>query len=124
MLHAIYVITFLCLLHFDEALKIQIHDIQQHDETSFEMNLPFRKTSQYGEIKPFVLHEMPKDQVHLYPVRALTAWLACSRIKNRYLFPTRLESSLSYRNLCVDRQAGRSEFEIPIRVNCPKKAIR
>ncbi|KAJ6511064.1 DNA breaking-rejoining enzyme [Mycena sanguinolenta] len=88
MLHAVYVIAFLCLLRFDEALKIQIHDIRQLDETSFELNLPFRKTSQYGEIKPFVLHEMPEDQAHLCPVRALTAWLACSRIENGYLFPT------------------------------------
>ncbi|KAF7341459.1 DNA breaking-rejoining enzyme [Mycena venus] len=47
-----------------------------------------RVTSQYGEIKPFVLHELPEDQAHVCPVRALTAWLACSRIDKGYLFPT------------------------------------
>ncbi|KAJ7652342.1 DNA breaking-rejoining enzyme [Mycena polygramma] len=88
MLHCVYVISFLCLLRFDEALKIQLQDIRRLTETSFELNLPFRKTSQYGEIKPFVLHELPKDQAHLCPVRALTAWLACSRITKGYLFPT------------------------------------
>ncbi|KAJ7908585.1 hypothetical protein B0H13DRAFT_2016374 [Mycena leptocephala] len=40
------------------------------------------------KIKPFVLHELPEDQAHLCPVRALTAWLTCSRITNGYLFPT------------------------------------
>jgi hypothetical protein len=55
MLHAVYVIAFLCLLRFDEALKIQIHDIRRLSETSFELNLPFRKTSQYGgEINLFL----------------------------------------------------------------------
>jgi hypothetical protein len=50
MLHAVYVIAFLCLLRFDEALKIQLQDICWIDETSFELTLPFRKTSQYGGI--------------------------------------------------------------------------
>ncbi|KAJ7469078.1 DNA breaking-rejoining enzyme [Mycena latifolia] len=72
MLHAVYVIAFLCLLRFDEALKIQLQDIRWLSDTSFELSLPFRKTSQYGEIKPFVLHELPEDQAHLCPVRALT----------------------------------------------------
>ncbi|KAJ6561735.1 DNA breaking-rejoining enzyme, partial [Mycena capillaripes] len=88
MLHAIYVILFLCLLHFDEALKIQIHEVCQLSETSFELTLPFRKTSQYGEIKLLVPHELPKEEAHLYPVRALTAWLECSGIEHGYLFPT------------------------------------
>ncbi|KAF8179760.1 DNA breaking-rejoining enzyme [Mycena galopus ATCC 62051] len=79
MLHAVYVIAFLCLLRFDEALKIQLQDIRWINETSFELTLPFRKTSQYGEIKPFVLHEFPEEQAHLCPVRALTAWLASDR---------------------------------------------
>ncbi|KAK7053588.1 DNA breaking-rejoining enzyme [Favolaschia claudopus] len=88
MLHAVYVIAFLCLLRFDEALKIQLQDIRRINEHSFELTLPFRKTSQYGEIKPFVLHEFPPEQAHLCPVRALTAWLACARITQGYLFPT------------------------------------
>ncbi|KAK6969681.1 hypothetical protein R3P38DRAFT_2587439, partial [Favolaschia claudopus] len=88
MLHAVYVIAFLCLLRFDEALKIQVHDIRRINDSCFELTLPFRKTSQYGEIKPFVLHEFPPEQAHLCPVRALSAWLACSRITKGYLFPT------------------------------------
>lgn len=50
MLHAVYIISFLCLLRFDEALKIQMQDIRWLNETSFELTLPFRKTSQYGGI--------------------------------------------------------------------------
>ncbi|KAK7006941.1 DNA breaking-rejoining enzyme [Favolaschia claudopus] len=46
-LHAVHVIAFLCLLRFDEALKIQLQDI-----------------------------------------RPLTAWLACAKITQGYLFPT------------------------------------
>jgi hypothetical protein len=105
MLHTVYVISFLCLLRFDEALKIQLQDIRWLDESSFELTLPFRKTSQYGgefnsvyallsllihvhqDIKPFVLHELSEDQAHLCPVRALSSWLACARITNGYLFP-------------------------------------
>ncbi|KAJ7462922.1 DNA breaking-rejoining enzyme [Mycena latifolia] len=64
MLHAVYVIAF--------SLKIQLQDIRWLSDTSFELSLPLRKTSQYGEIKPFVLHELPEDQAHLCPVRALT----------------------------------------------------
>lgn len=44
--------------------------------------------SMYTDIKPFVLHELPKDQAHLCPVRALTAWLACLGNEDGYLFPT------------------------------------
>ncbi|KAJ6533268.1 DNA breaking-rejoining enzyme, partial [Mycena sp. CBHHK59/15] len=88
LLHAVYVIAFLCLLRFDEALKIQAQDIRRIDESTYELTLPFRKTSQYGDIKPFVLHELPKDQAYLCPVRALSAWLSVSRIATGYLFPT------------------------------------
>ncbi|KAJ6622746.1 hypothetical protein B0H10DRAFT_1787494 [Mycena sp. CBHHK59/15] len=45
-------------------------------------------TDIYVDIKPFVLHELPEDQAHLCPVRALSVWLACSRISKGYLFPT------------------------------------
>ncbi|KAK7033784.1 DNA breaking-rejoining enzyme [Favolaschia claudopus] len=56
MLHAVYVIAFLCLLRFDEALKIQLQDIRR------------------------ITNTFPPEQAHLCPVRALTAWLACARI--------------------------------------------
>ncbi|KAF7321720.1 DNA breaking-rejoining enzyme [Mycena kentingensis (nom. inval.)] len=60
LLQAVYVISYLCLLRFDEALKIQIHDIRLLNDHSFELTLPFRKTSQYGD---------------------------CSKITDQYLFP-------------------------------------
>ncbi|KAF7306269.1 hypothetical protein MIND_00417800 [Mycena indigotica] len=87
MLHAVYVLAFLCLLRFDEALKIQHQDIKRLDEHSFEVTLPFRKTSQYGDIKPFVLHERPEEEAHLCPVRALACWLMVNEHDDGYLFP-------------------------------------
>jgi hypothetical protein len=43
LLQAAYTISFLCLLHFDEVLKIQAHDIElEHvTKTSFKLTLPF-----------------------------------------------------------------------------------
>ncbi|KAJ6482435.1 hypothetical protein C8R45DRAFT_1149643, partial [Mycena sanguinolenta] len=43
-----YVLSFLCLLRFDEVLKIQIHDIEWVSETCIKLTLPFRKTNQFG----------------------------------------------------------------------------
>ena len=43
-----YTISFLCLLHFDEVLKIQAHDIEFMSETCIKLTLPFRKTAQHG----------------------------------------------------------------------------
>ncbi|KAK0494913.1 hypothetical protein EDD18DRAFT_1076755, partial [Armillaria luteobubalina] len=90
-LHAIYMIAFCCLLHFDEVLKIQAHDIAYLDATTISITLPFCKTSQYGhitlsEIEPFVLKEMPSTMAHLCPVQALAEWLAEAHIKTGYLF--------------------------------------
>jgi hypothetical protein len=47
LLHAAYTITFLCLLRFDEVLKIQMHDITTCIN-GFMLQLPFRKTHQNG----------------------------------------------------------------------------
>lgn len=43
-----YNLAFSCLLRFDEVLKIQAQDITLLSETSLEVKLPFRKTSQFG----------------------------------------------------------------------------
>ena len=43
-----YTISFLCLLRFDEVLKIQAHDIEFMSETCIKLTLPFRKTAQNG----------------------------------------------------------------------------
>jgi len=50
MLNAIYSIAFLCLLRFDEALKIQAHHLEVVDEGRGEikLTLPFRKTHKNG----------------------------------------------------------------------------
>jgi hypothetical protein len=52
MLHALYTISFLCLLRYDEALHIQVHDIvpeiMENGRTRLKLTLPFRKTDQYG----------------------------------------------------------------------------
>ncbi|KAK0472839.1 hypothetical protein IW261DRAFT_1343160, partial [Armillaria novae-zelandiae] len=76
LLQAIYLITFTCLLWIDEALKIQVHDIEfgidDVDGTHFaSITLPFCKSSPFGNIPPFVLRTLLKHMAHLCPVRAL-----------------------------------------------------
>jgi len=50
MLQCIYTIAFLCLLRFDEVLKIQAHHLEVIDEGKDEIKLmlPFRKTQKHG----------------------------------------------------------------------------
>lgn len=50
MLQCIYSIAFLCLLRFDEVLKIQAHHLEVIDEIKgqIKLTLPFRKTHKYG----------------------------------------------------------------------------
>jgi hypothetical protein len=48
LLQSAYTIAFLCLLRFDEVLKIQAQDITLHSLTHIELTLPFRKTDQFG----------------------------------------------------------------------------
>jgi len=50
MLQCIYTIAFLCLLRFDEVLKIEAHHLEVIDEATGEikLTLPFRKTHKYG----------------------------------------------------------------------------
>lgn len=48
LLQAAYTIAFLCLLRFDEVLKIQAQDINIVSSTCVVLTLPFRKTSQFG----------------------------------------------------------------------------
>ncbi|PBK62002.1 hypothetical protein ARMSODRAFT_980996 [Armillaria solidipes] len=53
LLQAVYLIMFTCLLRIDEALKIQVHDIEfgvdDVDGTHFvSITLPFRKSSPFG----------------------------------------------------------------------------
>jgi len=48
LLQAAYTLAFLCLLRFDEVLKIQAQDINLISETCIALSLPFRKTDQFG----------------------------------------------------------------------------
>jgi hypothetical protein len=48
LLYAAYVIALLCLLHLDEVLKIQVHDIEIVSPTCIKLILPFRKTDPNG----------------------------------------------------------------------------
>lgn len=54
MLQSIYSIAFLCLLRFDEVLRIQLKDIEVIDKVKgqIKLTLPFRKTHQFGGIAP------------------------------------------------------------------------
>jgi hypothetical protein len=88
MMQAIYLIAFTCLLRFDEGLKIQHHHIEMVDEFNghIRLTLPFRKTHQYGEIKPFSLWCQERGQEHLDPVKALFSWIRCSGISSGFIF--------------------------------------
>ena len=50
MLQCIYTIAFLCLLRFDEVLRIELKNIDVVDKFKghIKLTLPFRKTHQYG----------------------------------------------------------------------------
>lgn len=85
LLSAAYTVAFICMLRFDEVLKIQVHDLRVHD-TQVALHLPFRKTHQNGDIKPFHLWPFSSSEAHLCPVRALAAWLKESKITTGYLF--------------------------------------
>jgi hypothetical protein len=45
---ALFTIAFVCLLRFDEVLKIQAHDIKVINSKCIQLSLPFRKTAQNG----------------------------------------------------------------------------
>ncbi|KAH9020928.1 hypothetical protein EDB85DRAFT_1872177, partial [Lactarius pseudohatsudake] len=55
LLQLAFTLAFSCLLRVDEVLKIQSHDFIDLGEDKLQLTLPFRKTSQFGHIKPFVL---------------------------------------------------------------------
>lgn len=48
LLQAAYTIAFLCLLRFDEVLKIKAQDITIINSSCIRLTLPFRKTDQFG----------------------------------------------------------------------------
>ncbi|KAN0074520.1 hypothetical protein V8E55_011932 [Tylopilus felleus] len=85
LLQAIYTTAHLCLLQSDEVLKIQAHDMTFY-ENGVAILLPFRKTHQNGEIKPFFLYALHESEAHLCAVQALADWIVTSCISSGYLF--------------------------------------
>ncbi|KAJ3901075.1 DNA breaking-rejoining enzyme [Lentinula edodes] len=84
-----YSLAFCGLLRVDELLKIQLHDIEFEEingRWKLTLQLPFRKTSQFGAIKPFIWWMMPEEYSHLCVVRAFARWIMVSDITNGYLF--------------------------------------
>ncbi|KAJ3805290.1 hypothetical protein F5876DRAFT_10740, partial [Lentinula aff. lateritia] len=78
-----YALAFCGLLRIDELLKIQLQDITvcrhpQTGQTKLTLRLPFRKTSQFGDIKPFVWYQMPEEYQHICVVRAFSDWMLVS----------------------------------------------
>ncbi|KAN0137547.1 hypothetical protein V8E53_004598 [Lactarius tabidus] len=86
LLQLAYTIAFTCLLRVDEVLKIQSKDITLLNEDKLMLTLRFRKTSQCGDIKPFVVCRLPREMAHLCPVRAYSEWLDASNISGGYIF--------------------------------------
>ena len=82
MLLLLYFLAFLCLLRYDEALRIRWSDLiltcVNGNVYRLEVRLPFRKTHQLGGIAPFYLysnHERP----WLCPIRAYAEWVNIMR---------------------------------------------
>ncbi|KAJ6598544.1 hypothetical protein B0H10DRAFT_2324218 [Mycena sp. CBHHK59/15] len=73
MLQLLYIVSMLCLLRYDEALRITWQDVQleqlEHGVLRVRLDLPFRKTHQNGGITPFYLYANP-DKPWMCPVRA------------------------------------------------------
>jgi hypothetical protein len=100
MLQCIYSISFLCLLRFDEVLRIELKDIEVVDKLKgqIKLTLSFRKTNQTGgiscsqissftnlEIRPFHLY-FDRKEPHLDPVHHLLRWIYVSRLTTGPLF--------------------------------------
>jgi len=100
MLQCIYTISFLCLLRFDEVLRIELKDIEIVDKLKgqIKLTLSFRKTAQTGgiscsqissftnpEIKPFHLY-FDRQEPHLDAIHHLLRWIHVSRLTTGPLF--------------------------------------
>ncbi|KAH8981834.1 DNA breaking-rejoining enzyme [Lactarius hatsudake] len=107
LLQLAFMLAFSCLLCVDEVLKIQSHDFINLGNNWLQLTLPFRKTNQFGHIKPFVLHKLPKPMAHLCPVRAYAKWIKALRIKKGYMFqqPADGACALPRKSGCPSRTA-------------------
>ncbi|KAF9232246.1 hypothetical protein BU15DRAFT_90696 [Melanogaster broomeanus] len=77
MLYLLYLVSMTCLLRYDEALRMTWADVafQNPRPTDFrvKLNLPFRKTHQYGDIAPFYLYGQP-NRPWMCLVTAFAIW--------------------------------------------------
>ncbi|KAG0706372.1 hypothetical protein DFH29DRAFT_980433 [Suillus ampliporus] len=108
LLSAAYTVAFICMLHFNEVLKIQVHDLHVHN-TQVVLHLPFCKTHQNGDINPFHLWPFSSSEAHLCPVRAPAAWLKELEITTGYLF-RRIASA--YYDSCLNCQSSEQFLEL------------
>ncbi|KAF8810378.1 hypothetical protein BYT27DRAFT_7281210, partial [Phlegmacium glaucopus] len=67
LVQAVYMISYLCLLHIDEVLKIRREHIKLEEEGKVTLTLPLCKTHQFGDIKPFVLYPLSPEETYLCP---------------------------------------------------------
>ncbi|KAJ3746987.1 hypothetical protein EV360DRAFT_57123, partial [Lentinula raphanica] len=86
-----YALAFCGLLHINELLKIRLQDISLNVDSKtgcskITLQLPFRKTSQFGDIKPFVFWELPEEYEHICVVCALAKWISLTDLKNGFLY--------------------------------------
>ncbi|KAK7006110.1 hypothetical protein R3P38DRAFT_2555486 [Favolaschia claudopus] len=89
--YALMLICFWCLLRSDEAVRITFDDLEfiPADATtpsSFELTLRWRKTDQFGQVKPFRLYMRDECEAYLCPVRAIAAWILSARKESGPLF--------------------------------------
>ncbi|EJD42655.1 hypothetical protein AURDEDRAFT_67192, partial [Auricularia subglabra TFB-10046 SS5] len=119
LLEAAYTVAFICLLRFDETLRIQMKHIRLHTSNGakgLELTLPFRKTNQFGGIKPFYLYPMPENEAHLCPVRAIFTWVAASGISwgdgDAYLFPNMSPNDQPVPKSCMVPQTSEKFLEL------------
>ncbi|KAG2030592.1 hypothetical protein BDR03DRAFT_877986 [Suillus americanus] len=90
MLYLLYLLSMLCLLRYDKALQITWADV------TFQLELPFRKTHQYGGIAPFYIYADP-DQPWMCLLQAFAIWWLLAQEKhedlNGFIFCKKIGSS-------------------------------
>ncbi|KAI0735528.1 hypothetical protein C8Q76DRAFT_765954 [Earliella scabrosa] len=78
MLQTLYIVSMLCLLRYDEALRIMWHQVHLEKDDKcvpiVRLELPFRKTDQTGtKTADFILYP-DQQRPWLCPVRAFSTW--------------------------------------------------
>ncbi|KAF8706311.1 hypothetical protein AX14_013801 [Amanita brunnescens Koide BX004] len=88
LVHAVIALSFVCLLRIDETLSLRVEDIelQSSESKCISITLQKRKTEQFGGTRPFVLWNFQENESHICPIRALSQWITCSKIKSGYIF--------------------------------------